>query len=659
MARKLPGLPRILPGDVIAAIVYAEISSSLYFALGVVSLWALSLTPLVLLGVGLLFAVAATAYAEGVTTYGEAGGASGLARRAFGDLAGFVVAWAVLLDFIVVAALSLLFVPHYAFAAVGELDRMSSPTDIVVASCLGVVIGLLQTRGLPRLDRIALPVAVVDLVVQVGLSLLGVALVLDVDRLTGSIDVGSAPTWSALVYSLPIALIAFTGIEVVANLIREAREPNRALERRTMGAVSATIVLYALIAAAALSTFPVRPAPGTPSGHASAVSTEWLNAPLAGVAEAIGDEMGQAVGTGLRGLVGLSAVVILLFSGSTAFFGATRLIQSLGRAKAVPPPFNRQSRKGQVTLAISAVPTVGVVVILLVARLFGDEATGLAGIYSFGILLAFMAVFLGVTWLRFTEPERPRPLKMRVNFRVGETSVPFMALVGFGLSWLLWLLALGTHRAARIVPPLWLLLGLVVYIVARRTQAVPILRSKAEVPPPPPEVTDIPYGTILVPVKAHGPIEDEMLAMACKLAAAQDAKVLALHVVEVPLARAIDEPIPDAEEEVAHWLEQSVASFASDYGVPIEARTVRSRAISSTIAEEAREVGAGLILIGAVPHYRQRAGRLEVFSETVENLLRRADTRVIVTSFPRGTTTAETDDDAAAAASPAEPAPRA
>src|SRR6185437_296330 len=120
MARKLPALNRFLGSETIFAIVYGEISSSLYFALGVVALWAVGLTPLVLLGAGLLFALAAGAYQEGVRLVDRPGGSSAVARHAFGDLAGFVVGWAVVLDFAVVIALSLLFVPHYAGAMVGR-----------------------------------------------------------------------------------------------------------------------------------------------------------------------------------------------------------------------------------------------------------------------------------------------------------------------------------------------------------------------------------------------------------------------------------------------------------------------------------------------------------------------------------------------------------
>src|SRR3712207_1757807 len=198
MARKLPTFQRILGGQAVMAIVYAEISSSLYFALGIVALWALGLTPIVLVVGGLLFGLAAAAYAEGVTALDAPGGAAGIARRAFGDLAGFVVGWAVVLDFVVVIALSLLFVPHYAAAAVGRLEAVERPTAIAVATGLTVVLAAAVLLGRPHLRSLSRPVAVLDLAVQVGLVVLGLALVLDADRLTGSIDLGARPSWDAL-----------------------------------------------------------------------------------------------------------------------------------------------------------------------------------------------------------------------------------------------------------------------------------------------------------------------------------------------------------------------------------------------------------------------------------------------------------------------------
>ena len=88
----------------------------------------------------------------------------------------------------------------------------------------------------------------------------------------------------------------------------------------------------------------------------------------------------------------------------------------------------------------------------------------------------------------------------------------------------------------------------------RRLQGQPLLKRIETVAPPPLEVIDMQFGTILVPLKARGPIEEEMLAIACKLAQEQGARVLGVNVVEVPLALALDADIPGTDEKEAALL---------------------------------------------------------------------------------------------------------
>ena len=64
---------------------------SIYFALGIVALFAFGLTPWVLLGVGTLFMLVALSYAEGTAAIPTRGAAM-LARRAFNDPVGFLTA---------------------------------------------------------------------------------------------------------------------------------------------------------------------------------------------------------------------------------------------------------------------------------------------------------------------------------------------------------------------------------------------------------------------------------------------------------------------------------------------------------------------------------------------------------------------------------------
>ena len=276
------------------------------------------------------------------------------------------------------------------------------------------------------------------------------------------------------------------------------------------------------------------------------------------------------------------------------------------------------------------------------ASLFDREVTGLASIYSFGLMLAFMAVFAAVIKLRVVEPARPRPVMMRGNVKFGRSLIPLPAVAGFLLSWLVWVLALGTHRAGRVIPPLWLLGGIIVFLIVRRRAGLPVFGHAMSEELELPAFAEVPYGTIIVPCKQAGPIEDEMLATASKLAQPEGAKVIALKVIEVPLEESLDCSMP-AEDQASAELLALCESFAADYKIEVECRVLRARAISSAVAHEAREADAGLILIGAVPRPWDAAGRAHVFSDTVENVIRRSHCRVIVTSFPAGTASVDED----------------
>ena len=159
MARKLPRLQRVLDAPALASVAYGEVASSLYFALGIVALHALGLTPLVLAIVGVLFLVVTMSYAEGTTSIGESGGAATFVRVAFNDLAGFVTGWALFLDYVIVIALSALFFPHYLGLAIGVPSIARHPGDAIVGCVLIVAIALVRllrrTRRGPAITMIS------------------------------------------------------------------------------------------------------------------------------------------------------------------------------------------------------------------------------------------------------------------------------------------------------------------------------------------------------------------------------------------------------------------------------------------------------------------------------------------------------------------------
>src|SRR3954467_5190511 len=156
MPRRLPGLVRTLTGESLASVAYGEVGSSIYFALGIVALFALGLTPWVLLLAGALFLLVALSYAEGTAALPETGGAAMLARRAFNDPTGFLTGWVLLLDYAIGIALASLFIPHLLRHATGAVRITHPPWDVVAAVFVIPAIPLLRLVRRPGLSRIAI-----------------------------------------------------------------------------------------------------------------------------------------------------------------------------------------------------------------------------------------------------------------------------------------------------------------------------------------------------------------------------------------------------------------------------------------------------------------------------------------------------------------------
>src|SRR6266480_5033002 len=163
MARKLPRLQRVLDAPALASVAYGEVASSLYFALGIVALHALGLTPVVLAIVGVLFLVVTMSYAEGTTSIGESGGAATFVRVAFNDLAGFMTGWALFLDYLIVIALSALFFPHYLGLALGIDSIARHPGDLIAACVLIALIVAVRLVRRTRLYSFGIAVPMLDL----------------------------------------------------------------------------------------------------------------------------------------------------------------------------------------------------------------------------------------------------------------------------------------------------------------------------------------------------------------------------------------------------------------------------------------------------------------------------------------------------------------
>ena len=611
MARKLRGFQRVLDAPALFSIAYGEIASSMYFALGIVAAYALGLTPVVLLGAGIFFLIVSLSYAEGTAAIPETGGAATFVRRAYNDVLGFLTGWALFLDYLIVIALSAIFLPHYLGAALGVAGLRESPWDLVIAVCVILGIAAVRLTRRSQLHSAGLLIAGLDLATQLLLVILGLALLFSPDVLTQGTSVGESPTWDDLAFALPLAMLAYTGLETVANLAEETREPGRTLPRSLFSAIGLVVVLTALVATVGLSAFPVE------NGH-TALGDEWLKAPLAGIVDALQPHVPDVLGDVLLVYVGLTGALVLLAAATTSISGFTRLAFSLGEHGQLPRGFGRLNRRTLVSpQAIIAAAAISIALVIGSA-LISDDVAFLASLYSFGVLLAFAAAQLAVIRLRMSEPDLPRPFRAPI-------AAP---LIGIPIAIAIWIVAMVTHPAARFAGPVWLAAGLVIYLVVRRRSHQGVL---AVVDRPDQLPAGIEFRRVLVPMKL-GPIGEEMVATAVALAKEREAQVDAVFVILVPLDQPLDAPLLDLEEQAAASLAEAVL-LGDEHGVRVEPVTVRARSIGQAIVAQALERDADLIVLGSSPRWRRQS---TFFSPTVDYVLRRAPCEVLVVAFPQG-----------------------
>ena len=224
--RQQQGLERVLGTPALFATAYGNVGSSIYYALGVTAVFALGLTPIVFVIAGLIFAATAATYAEGTVRYPEAGGSSSFARHAFNELVSFGAAWAQMLVYVVDrrhlgvlrAALPLGLLGAAEGEPVGHRrrrDRDRAPgRDQHRRSPRG---GEPQHR--PRGARLRHAAAARRCSASSSSSVLR--------ALVDNVELGVAPTWSQFFLAIPIAMLAYTGVETVSNLAEEVRDPVR------------------------------------------------------------------------------------------------------------------------------------------------------------------------------------------------------------------------------------------------------------------------------------------------------------------------------------------------------------------------------------------------------------------------------------------------
>lgn len=662
---------------------YGYVGTSIYFVLGGIGLYALGATPVVILAVGIVFLLTAWSYAEASTAMPEASGVTSFARRAFGPLAGFGAAWALLLDCVILVAIACSFVPSYLSVFWPQLQDW--PYDLLVGLGALVLLVALNVLGLHESVRLSSFMTLLGLATLVLLLIAGFLVAVKPGVVWSQIDLGVAPTWRHLLYAVPLAAAAFTGIDAISSRAESALRPAHDMPRVLNVVLPLIVALGFGLAIVALSALPVGsnvvpvdaatgltkpvpvvlgPDPGvyvladdpsvkvvvpveeSGSGHVipaqepsdqlfasgdgqatrlfgTLLGSAYLQNPVMGLVASLPDDL-EWLKRLLRPWVAIVIVVSLLLAANAVIGGSARIVYSLARHHQIPPLLGRVH-------ASRMTPYVGILLFGVAAGvlLLPNDPLLLLGLFGFGVTLAFTMAHLSVIALRYREPSLSRPFMVPLNVRHRGALVPVPAIAGAVATAIIWVLMLITHPVGSLVGVVWLAAGLLLYAGFRRAEGYEMLRQPHEMALPAAALSDVDYDRILVPVVGTR-LSDEMMVLGCQLATEKNAVIDVVYVVEVPMQLPLDATLPEKRRRGKHVLDAAMA-VAQEFGVEAWPHLVSARTPGRAISDMAKEWSSDVVILGAV-----RAKRLDgrLVGDTVAYIMRNVPGEVLLNLVP-------------------------
>src|SRR6476659_6576925 len=575
--------------------------------------FALGLTPIAFVVSGLIFAATAATYAEATVMFPEAGGSSSFARHAFNELVSFVAAWGQMLNYTITVAISAFFVPHYLAVFWPWLG--DSPGDIIGGAVLIAGLALINIRGTEESAKLNLVLAVADLATQVILVGIGIVLVLSPQILVDNIHLGVAPTWTDFLLGIAVGMSAYTGIETISNMAEEAKDAARTIPRSVGFVVAAVLGLYLLIPIVALSAMPVVHHGGE---YTTALGSKFADDPILGIVENLG--LSHTPTEVLRYYVGVLAAVILLIATNAGLIGVSRLTYSMGQHRQLPEGLRQVHPKYRT-------PYIAIMVFAVIAMitLVPGQAEFLATLYSFGAMLSFTIAHVSVIQLRRRKSAEARPWKPPLNFRAFGTLVPLTAVLGGLGTFAAWIVVMALNPRTLAVGLGWMVFGIVVYVLYRRNQKLPLTETVKVVTPEPLGVEEIEYRSVMVAFEDGEPFSEEMVATAVKLASKRRRGIHVHSLLTVPTNLPLDADMREAEAEAQSRIEQ--AKLIGGQRVTGHVERVRPGQAGYSIADEAKLINAAAVVVWL----RYRNGT-PLYDKTLQTVLGERPCRVIVVS---------------------------
>lgn len=376
-ARKIGALEGVpaMGLDALASIAYGPEAALLVLApLGVAApLHARWLMAPVLLLLALLYVT----YRQTIGAYPGNGGAYVVARDNLGELASLLAAGALLIDYVLNAAVGIAAGVGALISVLPSLQPYTLPLCLVVLA----VLTLINLRGAMFSGRmLALPTYayVACFLAVIGLGLYRAAIAgghpqLLITPHTDGVGSQSANVW-LLLCAFAVACSATTGVEAVSNSVSAFRDPARRHGRHTLGLIVAALMVLLAGVAWLLPVYGIHAMDQSQRGYRTVLTQ--LTAAVSG--------HGAFFFTVMAVLL-----CVLMLSANTSFVAMPRLCRSIADDGYLPKRFSAEGNHfGQLFLA-------GCAALLLIG--FGGITQKLVPLFTIGVLLGFTLSQLSLT----------------------------------------------------------------------------------------------------------------------------------------------------------------------------------------------------------------------------------------------------------------------
>lgn len=395
---------------------------------------------------GLVCACAALCYAELATMMPASGSAYTYTYSSLGELAGWIVGWALILEYSVVVSAVAVGWSGYAsglltgfgigvpqMIAFGELSGYAlhfNPLAVFIIFAVAALL-MLGTRESAWVNTILVVLKIAALILFLVIALPA----FDISRFTPFAPFGWGSTPQAdgtnigIMAGAAVMFFAFYGFDAVSTAAEEAKNPGRDLAIGIVGSMVICTLLYMAVGAAAIGAMDFRTF--AVSGEPIAEIVRSLNQPEA--AAIIGGVASIAIPT-----------VILAF-----LYGQTRIFYVMSRDGLLPRSWGRVHSK----LGTPVIMTIFTAVVC--SALAGLLTLGeIASLANAGTLAAFIAVAISVMVLRRREPGLERPFRTPLAWIVAPLAI-------LGCLYLFSSLNMGTIQRFFI----WMAIGIPVYLL--------------------------------------------------------------------------------------------------------------------------------------------------------------------------------------------------